>query len=142
MTNFGLLLVAAIFGIQTAVQPAPPTASKQCSQAGIQQLRIYEIFENNKVAFHARFRDHALRIMDRHGFNVVQVWETRHGGRTEFSYLLEWPDEATTKKQWAAFMADEEWSRVKRDTGAVHGRFVGAIEERVLRKTDYSPCMG
>jgi hypothetical protein len=29
----------------------------------IQQLRIYEIFENNKAAFHARFRDHAARIM-------------------------------------------------------------------------------
>ncbi len=25
----------------------------------IHQLRIYEIVENNKAAFHARFRDHA-----------------------------------------------------------------------------------
>jgi hypothetical protein len=31
----------------------------------IHQLRIYEIFENNKDAFHARFRDHAARIMKR-----------------------------------------------------------------------------
>ena len=29
----------------------------------IQQLRTYEIFEKNKAAFHARFRDHAARIM-------------------------------------------------------------------------------
>ncbi|MFK4382089.1 hypothetical protein ACVWYQ_001784 [Bradyrhizobium sp. USDA 3397] len=29
----------------------------------IQQLRIYEIFEKNKAAFHARFCDHAARIM-------------------------------------------------------------------------------
>ena len=28
----------------------------------IHQLRIYEIFERNKAAFHARFRDHAMRI--------------------------------------------------------------------------------
>lgn len=26
----------------------------------IQQLRIYEIFEDNKAVFHGRFRDHAL----------------------------------------------------------------------------------
>ena len=31
----------------------------------IHQLRIYEIFEHNKAAFHARFRDHATRIMGR-----------------------------------------------------------------------------
>jgi hypothetical protein len=29
----------------------------------IRQLRIYEIFEATKAAFHARFRDHAARIM-------------------------------------------------------------------------------
>ena len=28
----------------------------------IHQLRIYEIFEGSKGAFHARFRDHAARI--------------------------------------------------------------------------------
>ncbi|HEX3524813.1 MAG TPA: hypothetical protein VHT52_22335 [Stellaceae bacterium] len=32
----------------------------------IHQLRIYEIFEDTKNAFHARFRDHAARIMRRY----------------------------------------------------------------------------
>ena len=44
------------------------------------------------------------------------------------------------KARWAAFMADEEWSRIKRETAAQHGRLVGDIEERVLKRTDYSPC--
>ena len=59
----------------------------------IHQLRIYEIFEANKAAFHARFRDHAARIMERHGFDIVAMWEARTEGRTEFVYLLAWPDE-------------------------------------------------
>jgi hypothetical protein len=42
---------------------------------------------------------------------------------------------------WAAFMADEEWRAIKRETGARHGDLVGAIEERVLRMTDYSPAL-
>jgi hypothetical protein len=29
----------------------------------IHQLRIYEIFEHNKAAFHTRFRDHAAWLM-------------------------------------------------------------------------------
>lgn len=78
--------------------------------------------------------------MKRHGFDIISIWETRQGGRTEFAYLLQWPDEATTKQRWAAFMADEEWARIKRETGAAHGRMVGEIQERALERTEYSPC--
>src|SRR5216683_924526 len=71
--------------------------------AMIQQLRIYEIFENNKAAFHARFRDHAARIMrTRYDFRIVAMWETQFAERTEFAYLLEWPDEATKTASWSA----------------------------------------
>jgi hypothetical protein len=105
----------------------------------IQQLRIYEIFEHNKAAFHARFRDHAARIMMRHGFAIRTMWEARRPERTEFVYLLDWPDEATLRHAWAAFMADEEWARIKRETAAKDGVMVGEIEDRVLARTDYSP---
>ena len=98
----------------------------------VQQLRIYEIFEHNKAAFHARFRDHAARIMRRYGFSIVGMWEAAGAARTEFVYLLEWPDEAALAAAWAAFRADEEWQAIKRATSAAHGDLVGAIEDRVL----------
>src|SRR5947199_337921 len=43
----------------------------------IHQLRIYEIFEQNKAAFHARFRDHAARLMRRYDFQIVAMWEAQ-----------------------------------------------------------------
>jgi len=106
----------------------------------IHQLRIYEIFDGNKQAFHDRFRDHGARIMARHGFKVLSMWETRFEGKTEFVYLLEWQDEPAMKAAWAAFMADPEWSEIKRVTGAANGRLVGAIQDRTLRLTPYSPA--
>jgi hypothetical protein len=109
----------------------------------IQQLRIYEIFEKNKAAFHARFRDHAARIMQtRYGFRIVAMWETKFGDRTEFAYLLEWPDETTKTAAWSAFMADTEWSEIKRVTHAEHVLMVGQIEDRLLVATDYSAAKG
>lgn len=105
----------------------------------IHQLRIYEIFDDNSQAFHDRFRDHAARIMAKYDFNIVAMWESRHDGKVEFVYLLEWPDEATMKARWAAFMADEEWAEIKRQTGKVHGTLVGDIQDRTLLLTDYSP---
>jgi len=105
----------------------------------IYQLRIYEIFDTNKAAFHARFRDHAARIMKRHGFDIVAMWEAKTEMRTEFVYLLRWADEKTLNGAWAAFMADQEWIDIKRVTARDHGSLVGGIEDRVLVRTDYSP---
>ena len=105
----------------------------------IHQLRIYEIFEHNKAAFHDRFRDHAARIMKTYGFEIVAMWEARTERRTEFVYLLAWPNEAEKNAAWARFMADEEWKEIKRVTSAKHGDLVGAIEDRVLVATAYAP---
>jgi hypothetical protein len=105
----------------------------------IHQLRIYQLFDDTREAFHERFRDHAQRIMERYDFNIVAMWESRTGDRIEFVYLLEWPDEQTMKDRWDAFMADEEWSAIKAETSRIHGKFVGGIEDRTLLLTDYSP---
>jgi len=107
----------------------------------IHQLRIYEIFEHNKAAFHDRFRDHAARIMKTYGFHILAIWESQTEAGTEFVYLLVWPDEPTMKDAWAKFMADEEWKEIKRVTGAQHGDLVGEIESRVLVPTNYSPLL-
>jgi heme-degrading monooxygenase HmoA len=107
----------------------------------IHQLRIYEIFETNKEAFNSRFRDHAARIMKRHGFHIVAMWEAKTDARTEFVYLLQWPDERTKTEAWASFMADEEWNDTKRTTRN-RGSLVGQIQDRVLVLTDYSPSLG
>lgn len=110
-----------------------------CFADVVHQLRIYEIFDSNKQAFHERFRDHAVRIMAKYDFHIVAMWEAKNGARTEFVYLLEWPDEATMKDRWAKFMADAEWSAIKKETGAKYGKLVGEIQDRTLHLTPYSP---
>lgn len=105
----------------------------------IYQLRIYEIFEPNKAAFHARFRDHAARIMKNHDFDIAAMWESTSAGRTEFVYLLRWPNEKAMTDRWARFMADPEWAAIKQDSQQRDGTMVGGIQDRVLQMTDYSP---
>jgi NIPSNAP protein len=95
----------------------------------IHQLRIYEIFDGNKKAFHDRFRDHAMRIMAKYDFNLIATWETKKGNRTEFVYLLEWPNKETMTDRWTKFMQDQE----------LYGPLVGEIQDRALYLTDYSP---
>jgi hypothetical protein len=116
----------------------------------IHQLRIYEIFDHNKAAFHARFHDHAARLMHGYGFTIVAMWESRSDGsqdegqplRTEFVYLLAWPDEATMRQAWAAFLANAEWQAIKRVTREQHGDLVGAIQDRILHPLNNTAGLG
>jgi hypothetical protein len=117
--------------------PSPTDGNEQ--QAVVYQLRIYEIFESNRQAFHDRFRDHAARIMGKYDFKIVAMWESKTDEGLEFVYLLQWPDEQTMKAQWEKFLADQEWSEIKIRTREEHGVLVGEIEDRVLRLTSYSP---
>lgn len=98
----------------------------------IHQLRIYEIYDHNKAAFHKRFRDHAMRIMRSYNFNILAMWESKTDKRTEFVYLLEWPDEKTMNQAWQEFKANEEWKRIKKETNAGYGDLVGEIQDRAL----------
>jgi hypothetical protein len=109
-------------------------------QKVIHQLRIYEIFDGNKKAFHDRFRDHAMRIMAKYDFKIVATWESKKDNRTEFVYLLEWPDKETMTDRWDKFLHDEEWIRIKKETAERYGTLVGEIQDRTLYLTGYSPC--
>jgi hypothetical protein len=81
-----------------------------------------------------------MRIMARDDFKILAIWESQHAGRTEFVYILQWPDRRTLTDRWAKFMADLEWAEIKKHTGAVHGQMVGDIQDRVLGVQDYSPA--
>ena len=126
-------LVAMIFAAVDVHSQTPQKADP------IHQLRIYQIFDNTKAAFHARFKEHAMRIMKRYDFKIISMWEARSGEKLEFVYLLEWKDEATMTAKWKAFLADQEWIDIKKRTNSDSAPLVGEIQSRVLSKVDYSP---
>jgi len=132
------ILIASI-AVLTADAIVGSLASAGESPNVIHQLRIYEIFDSNKKAFHDRFRDHAMHIMAKYDFKIVATWESRKDNRTEFVYLLEWPDKETMADRWKKFLQDQEWIKIKKETGEINGPLVGEIQDRTLYLTDYSP---
>ena len=105
------ILTAAIIALQHLF------ASAGEQQKVIHQLRIYEIFDANKKAFHDRFRDHAMRTMAKYNFKIVATWESKKDNRTEFVYLLEWPDKVTMTDRWKKFLRDRDGLRSRRRQG-------------------------
>jgi hypothetical protein len=137
--NYTLLISSIVVLTVSAIVPQRSLASAGEPQNVIHQLRIYEIFDGNKKAFHDRFRDHAMRIMAKYNFKIVATWESTKHNRTEFIYLLEWPDKETMTDRWEKFLRDQEWIKIKKETGEIYGPLVGEIQDRTLCPTDYSP---
>ncbi|KTE02401.1 NIPSNAP family containing protein [Sphingopyxis sp. H038] len=128
------IAIAAILAL------APVTVALAADHpAPLQQLRIYEIPRANEGVFHDRFRDHALRIMARHGFAVRSIWRSEHEDKVEFVYLLDWPDVSAMDAAWAAFLADPEWIAIKKETAARDGKYVESVAARTLEPVAWSP---
>jgi hypothetical protein len=136
--KYGILIASIVILTVGVIVPQRLTNAGE-QQSVIHQLRIYEIFDGNKKAFHDRFRDHAMRIMAKYDFKIVATWESKKDDRTEFVYLLEWPDKETMTDRWKKFLQDKEWITIKKETGEINGPLVGEIQDRTLYLTDYSP---
>ena len=80
-----------------------------------------------------------MRIMVKYDFKIVATWESKKENRTEFVYLLEWPERKTMADRWQKFLGDKEWINIKKETGETYGRLVDEIQDRTLYLTDYSP---
>ena len=136
--KYRILIASIVILTADVIVPQRSQASGDDQQKVIHQLRIYEIFDSNKKAFHDRFRDHAMRIMAKYDFKIVATWESKKDNRTEFIYLLEWPDKETMTDRWETFLRDQEWIKIKKETGEINGPLVGEIQDRTLYLTDYS----
>lgn len=130
------ILILAIVGISVMTFAL---FDRRQDKSPIHQLRIYEVPVANGEAFHKRFKEHAMRIMENHGFKIVSIWETNSGGVMEFVYLLQWNTREEMTASWTSFMADKEWISIKAKTSQAHGTFVNRIEDRVLTPQEYSP---
>ena len=112
---------------------------EQSKSRSVYQLRIYEVSADKRDVFHSIFKNHALRIMKRYGFDAVALWESSSVVNFEFIYILKWPDTATMEYQWKRFLADEEWIAIKKKTVSETREPVLKVTSRLLNEIEYSP---
>jgi hypothetical protein len=127
----GALLLLAGFSVGRASQSAP---------AHVFEMRTYTAAEGKLDAVNTRFRDHTLRIFQRHNMKSVGYWLPTEGplaGNT-LIYILEHPSREDAKKNWAAFSADPEWQKVKAES-EIGGKIVLKADSMFLTPTDFSP---
>ena len=111
------------------------------AQSGkVYELRTYTAPDDKLANLHARFRNHTMRIFDKHGMKSVAYFSPEDAplSQNTLIYVLEHPSREEAKKHWAEFSADPEWKKVSEESQK-DGRIVSKVESVFMTPTDYSP---
>ena len=124
----------------TSTDYTPLLKEIEPSDEAVYELRIYRTKEGKLPNLDARFRDHTIRLFDRHGLQSVAYWHPTQepASNDTLIYLLRHDSPEAAKKSWAAFGGDEEWKKVAAESQK-DGPFLRERPEVVYMKaTDYS----
>ena len=105
------------------------------------ELRTYHAAPGKIDALHARFRDHTLKLFEKHGMKVEGFWKPLDdkAAQETLVYLLSFPSKEAAEKSWKEFQADPDWIKVK-DESEKDGKLLSGPPESVfLMPTDYAP---
>jgi hypothetical protein len=125
------LLLGAGFAQLRAAQPTP---------ARVFEIRTYHCFPGRLDALHKRFREHTMKMFEKHGMTNVAYWTFQDSPAKEDTliYVISHASREQAKANWAAFIADPEWKKVAEDSQK-DGKIIDRIESVFMDATDYSP---
>lgn len=128
----------AVFMEATDYSPEYTNAEK--SDGTVFELRIYRCNEGKLPNLDARFRDHTIRLFERHGIRNVAYWHPTDepDSKDTLIYIVRHNSRDAAKASWQAFGADEEWKKVAEESQK-DGKFLRERPESIyMQATDYS----
>ncbi len=138
MENTMLKIVFVFSLIIAAVITAASTAQAE-SSGPVYELRIYTAVEGKLDNVLARFRDHTVRLFEKHGMENVGYWVASDPpkSQTTLYYILKYKNREAAKASWAAFRKDPEWIKAQKESEA-NGKIIEKTESIFLSPTDFS----
>ena len=134
---YGVCVLAA--GVVVGRSIVPATVDAQAN-ARVFELRTYTAPEGKLSELHKRFRDHTMRIFQKHGMTNIVYLSPQDAplSQNTLVYLIAHPSREAAKESWDAFRNDPEWKKVSAES-QVNGPIVAKVESMFLDPTDYSP---
>jgi hypothetical protein len=104
------------------------------------ELRVYNAEKGKLDALNARFRDHTVKLFEKHGMTNIGYWVPVKNDDEKLYYLLAHKDKATRDASFKSFGADPEWQKVFKESqkdGSLTTK--DGVKAYFLNATDYSP---
>ena len=128
----GLVLGASLTWVRAADAPQP---------ARVFEIRTYYTFPGRLEALHKRFREHTMKMFEKHGMTNVAYWTPQDSPAKDNTliYVISHASREAAKKNWAGFSADPEWKAIAAASEADGGKIVQKVESVYMDATDFSP---
>ena len=112
----------------------------QAQSGKVYELRTYTAPDGKLGELNARFRNHTMRIFQKHGMTNVAYFTPQDAplSQNTLVYLISHASRDAAKQSWAAFQKDPEWQKVAQES-QVNGKIVASVVSQFLVPTDYSP---
>ena len=140
--RWSVVVGAVLVGLIVGWTSASLRADADKPAALVYELRTYTTEEGRLPALHARFKDHTIKLFEKHGRkNVLYFTAIDADGKSadnKLIYLLAHKSQAAAKASFDAFRQDPEWI-VARDASEKDGKIVAKLESQFLNLTEYSP---
>jgi hypothetical protein len=122
---------------------APLAALASSSRAAEKDTRVYEMrtyyaAPGKLDALHARFKNHTLKLFEKHEIANVAYFAPIDNKANKLVFFLSYPSKEAREKSWKAFAADPDWQKAYKESEK-DGKLVDMVEQRFLVATDYSP---
>jgi hypothetical protein len=106
----------------------------------VYELRTYTTEPGRLPALHARFRDHTMKLFEKHGMQNVMYWVPTDEKLKDNTliYVVSHASPEAAVKSWEAFINDPEWKKA-REASEADGKIVANVERQYMTLTDYSP---
>jgi len=105
------------------------------------ELRIYATHDGRLPNLNNRFRDHTIKLFEKHGMTNVGYWIPTDKPNT-LVYMLAHKSQEAAKASFAAFGADPDWQAAKKASEQEAGGSLTVdkgVKSEFLTPTDYSP---
>jgi hypothetical protein len=101
---------------------------------------VYHAAQGKLKDLLARFREHTVKIFDRHGMKSVAYWTPLDEPEKSNTliYILQHPSREIATANWKSFQDDPEWKSV-RDKSEANGKLVEKVDSTFMALTDFSP---
>ena len=137
--SFSLTIFALGFWIGRAGNTDLRTSANTTTKGRVFEIRTYTAAEDKLDALLARFRNHTVKLFEKHGMESIGYWVPQDAplSKNTLIYILAHPDREAANKNWGMFRNDPEWKRAKEESEA-KGGLVSKVESVYMEATDYS----
>ena len=144
MTKRQFFLVAAsLCGVLSVAGFATQSSSGEDAKVKnetVYEMRTYITLEGRLPALHARFKNHTMKLFEKHGMKNIMYWTPLDEvqSKNTLIYVIAHDSMDAAKKSWDGFRADPEWHKA-RDASEKDGKIVDKVISVYMKATDYSP---